>query len=140
MRWLLRISAVVLVIVALVGGYCLYRGVSASFRAEHVLHAALLTVELLEDHITSHHGTWPQSWTDLEALPPRERGMFRWPHDSRDIQKYVAIDFSADVRQIAKQSIDDFDAVHPIGPHYPFKDYGSVESLIKTARAHLSEE
>jgi hypothetical protein len=133
-QWALRAIASGAVVVVLAGGWCLYQGVSASNHAEHVLHAALLTVQLLEEHVVQHHGEWPRSWADLEALPPRRWGMFEWPKDSRDVQRYVAVDFSADPKRLAKQTADEFNAVRPIGPYYPFKDRGSVESLLKAIR------
>jgi hypothetical protein len=126
--------ASVAVVVAVAVGWCLYQGASASLHAEHVLHAALLVVELLQEHVEQHDGEWPRSWGDLEALPPRRWGMFEWPKDSHDIQRYVAVDFSVDPMWLAMQTVDQFDAVRPIGPYYPFKDKGSIAALLKALR------
>src|SRR3954466_118486 len=108
MRWIIRVAAVVVVIAALAGGFCIYQGVSASLHAEHVLHAALLTVQLVNEHVVQHHGQWPHSWADLEDLPPREWAMFDWPKDSQQVQKYVVVDFSADPQRLAEQSVEEF--------------------------------
>jgi hypothetical protein len=133
----IRIFVVVVVIAAMVAGFCIYQGVSASLHAEHVLHAALLTVQLLDEYVVLNDGQWPHSWSDLEKLPPKHRGgMFSWPEDSTDVQKYVELDFSANPQNLAKQSANQFDAVRPIGPYYEFKDYGSVEALLKSIRTH----
>jgi hypothetical protein len=139
MRWMIRIAAVVAFTAVLAGGFFVYHGISASLHAEHVLHAALLTVQLLDDYVTTHDGQWPRSWADLETLPPREWAMFEWPKDSPEVQRYVAVDFSADPQRLAVQSVDEFDAVRPIGPYYPFKDRGTVEALLKSIRERKSD-
>jgi hypothetical protein len=139
MRSITRVAAVVVVVAALAGGFCLYQGVSASLHAEHVLHAALLTVQLVNEHVVQHNGQWPHSWADLEDLPPRESAMFAWPKDSQQVQKYVVVDFSADPQRLAEQSAEEFDAVRPIGPYYPFNDSGPVDVLLTTLRAHKSD-
>lgn len=138
MRWAIRVFVIVVVIAAIAAGFCLYEGISASLHAEHVLNAALLSVQLLEDYVVLHDGDWPRSWADLEGLPPREWAMFEWPKDSRNTQQYVAIDFSADPRRLAKQEVDEFEAVRPIGPYYPFKDRGSVATLLNAIREHAA--
>lgn len=135
MRWIIRVVVVVVLAAVLAGGYCLYRGITDSLHAEHVLHAALLTIDLIDEHVTSHDGTWPRSWAELEALPPRDRpGMFTWPQDSKRVQQYVAVNFSADHERLAQQSVDEFDAVRPIGPYYAFKDRGGVKALLEHIR------
>ena len=135
MRYLTRVALIVILIAAVVGGVCIYQGVSASVHAEYVLHAALLTIELLDEYVGVHDGQWPRSWADLEQLPPRE-SMFQWPADSGEVQKYVTVDFAADPKQLAGQMPAEFDAVRPIGPYYPFKDRGQVTAFLKTIRAH----
>src|SRR5262245_8717790 len=115
MRSITRIVSVVVLMAVLAGAYCVYQGIAASLHAEHTLHAAMLTIEVIDEHVTSHDGTWPRSWAELETLPPREWAMFAWPQDSAKVQQYAAVDFSADPKQLAQQSIDEFDAVRPIG-------------------------
>ena len=65
--------------------------------------------------------------------------MFRWPHDSLAVQQYVEVDFAADPHRLAKQTADEFEAVRPIGPYYPFKDRGSVEALLASIRERVGE-
>jgi hypothetical protein len=137
MRWAIRVGAFVIVAVGLAICWSLYQGVSASLHAERGLHASLLTVQLLEDYVVRHDGEWPHSWTDLEGLPPRQWAWYEWPKDSREVQRFVAVDFSADPRRLAMEGIEEFDAVRPIGPFYPFKDYGSVESLLGSLRERI---
>ena len=140
MRWVIRFVVVVAVIAAMAVGFCLYQGITTSLHAENVLHAALLTVQLLNEYVILHDGKWPQSWSDLEKLPPKERmGMYDWPEESREVQQYVEVDFSADPESVAKHGVAEFNAVRPIGPFYPFKDRGSVEELLKAIRKHTSQ-
>jgi hypothetical protein len=136
MRRAIGIVAAVAILAGIGAGWCLYRGISASIHAEYALHAALLSVQLLEEYVVKHDGAWPRSWADLEGLPPRDRAMFRWPRDSHEVQRYVSVDFSADPQRLARQSSGEFEAVRPIGPYYPFKHYGSVDALLKAIREH----
>lgn len=130
----IHVVASVVAVLVLVAACCLYLAFSTAVRAEHALHGALLTVELLEDYVVRHDGKWPRSWADLEGLPPRDRGFFQWPKDSQEVQRYVAVDFSADPQRLAQQGIDQFEAVRAIGPYYPFNDHPSVEALLKAIR------
>jgi hypothetical protein len=134
MRWAIRATGLLAVVAALVVGWFTYQGISASIHAEHVLQAAQLTIQLLRDYVVRHDGEWPRSWSDLEGLPSRSWGMFEWPKDSQNVQRYVTVDFNADTRRLARQGVNGFDAVRPIGPYYPFKDEGSVAALLKAIR------
>jgi len=58
--------------------------------------------------------------------------MYAWPADADAVRQFVTIDFNADMGVIASQTVDDFDAIRPIGSYYPYKDYGHVQSLIET--------
>lgn len=139
MRWVIRIAVGVLLIAVLAIGYCVYRGISDSLHAEHVLHAALITAGLLDDYVAQHNGEWPHSWTDLEHSRPGQGGIFEWPKDSLEMQKYVEIDFRADPRVLAKQTADEFDAIRPIGPYYPFRDRWQIAHLMQTIREHSTQ-
>jgi L-rhamnose mutarotase len=131
-KWIIRLFFVAILVL----GYCVYKGISNSLHAEHVLHAALITVEKLDEYVDTHEGTWPKSWQDLESTSPEEWAMFSWPQDSKEIQKYVEIDFNADLKRLIEQNPGEFDAVRPIGPYYPFQDHGRVEMLLETIRKH----
>jgi hypothetical protein len=136
MRWLFRIVLAVVIIAVLVGAFCVYQGVSTSLHAEHVFHAAILTVQVLDEYVAQHDGQWPRSWRALEQLPPKQRvSMYEWPQDSQEVKKYVTVDFSANPQRLAKQTPAEFDAVRPIGPYYPFKDSWQVKTLLDTIRA-----
>ena len=139
MRWATRIIVILVVVAALVLGFCVYRGISSSLHAEHVYHAALLTIGLLDDYVKQHDGDWPSSWAELEELPNREGGMYEWPTDSREVQQYVSVDFSADPERLLRQKVGEFDAVRPIGPYYPFQDNGRVIEHLETIREHSAD-
>ncbi len=96
MKHVIQIAVCGLLIVLAGLGYCVYRGISDSLHAEHVLHAALITAGLLDDYVAQHNGQWPHSWTDLEQSRPGQGGIFKWPKDSLEMQKYAAINFGAE--------------------------------------------
>lgn len=113
--------------------------VYTSLRAEKADHATLLTTQVIEDHVMQHDGQWPRSWTELEQSPSRSRAMFKWPNDRAEIQPYVWVDFDADANYLARQSADEFRAIEPIGPYYPWEDYPELSSLLETLRSTRGE-
>jgi hypothetical protein len=131
-KWTIRAVGVAVLVL----GYIVYLGISTSWHAEHVLHAALLTIDVLNVYVDEQKGAWPKSWRDLEDIKPRKWAMFSWPEDSDEIQKYVEIDFNADLERLINQKPGEFDAVRPIGPSYPFEDSWKVEELQKTIRKY----
>ncbi len=60
--------------------------------------------------------------------------MYRWPTDATILRQYVWVDFDADLDKLAAQTRDEFDAVRPLGPYYPFKHRGQVDELLDTIR------
>ncbi|WP_425400078.1 hypothetical protein [Aeoliella sp.] len=142
MRWILRIGYGSILFVLALGAIALYQGVTTSIRAENTLHATLLVVDLTKQYVTTNDGAWPDSWDDLEKVSPPESsaGTYDWPADSAKIQQCVEVDFDADPKRIALQAPEEFDAVLPIGPYYPYQDYGSVRALIEAVAAHHEGE
>jgi hypothetical protein len=132
--WLLRAVIGVVIAGVAIGACLVYQGITISLRAEHALHATLLMVTVVEDYVKANNGAWPRSWKDLETLPPREWAMFTWPDDSTRLQEYVAIEFAIDPAKLARQRPEEFGAIRPIPPCYPYKDYAPVPSLLKTLR------
>ncbi|MCE9547258.1 MAG: hypothetical protein K8T25_17440 [Planctomycetia bacterium] len=128
----LFIVTTLIIVVAFAG--CLYLAISTAKHAELALHATLLTFMVVEDHVKTHNGAWPRSWNELEKSPQRKWSQYEWPKDSKTIQQYVAVDFTADPKVLAHQSVDDFQAIKPIGSHFPYKDYGFLKSLLQTLR------
>ena len=134
-RWATR-SAIAIVIAGIVGAaWLVYVRIATSLRAENALHATLLTTQVIEDHARKHNGQWPRSWKELEQSSSRSRAMFKWPNDRAEIQQYVWIDFDANSNDLARQSADEFEAIKPIGPHYPWEDYPELSSLLETLRS-----
>ena len=66
-------------------------------------------------------------------MRPEDDGRgYEWPAQSAHVQKYVAIDFGADVEVIISQNPMAFEAIKPIGRNYGYRDYGFVEPLQET--------
>jgi hypothetical protein len=124
--------------VATVGLWAIYGGVSAALAAERALHANSLVVGLVHDYIVDHEGAWPRSWEDLEGMASREVGMFEWPADKEEVWRYVSVDFTADPDVLATQSVREFTAIQPLGPCYSYDP--EIESLLKTLRKQRREE
>ncbi len=62
--------------------------------------------------------------------------MFRWPRDSHEMQRYISVDFSADPHRLARQSSSECEAMRPVGPYYPFRHYGVVNSIVNKIHKH----
>jgi hypothetical protein len=92
------------------------------------------TTIIIEKYVEKE-GKWPSSWEDLKTVSSvNEHSMYSWPEDWQKLQLYVHVDFHADPTILAKQSVEEFDAIKPIGPFYPYKDYGHIASLIETLK------
>jgi hypothetical protein len=118
-----------------IGLTLIYTAVSESLTAERAFHANSLVVELLREYVVSHNGRWPRSWRDLERLPRRECSMFRWPADSEVVRRYVSVDFGADPEKLATESVEEFAAVRPRGPCYPYDEkLADLIGAIRTCR------
>jgi hypothetical protein len=135
-RRMLRLVFVFMIAVVFVVGGLVYLGVSWSLSAERSLHANRLVVDLLADYITINKGVWPRCWQDLETLPVRQLGMFEWPTDKSEIERYVSVDFNADHNKVASDGVEGFTVVRPKGPCYEFKYYPQVERLIRIVRSN----
>jgi hypothetical protein len=132
-RGLQILLCLVLVVIAGVG-WCLYQAIDTAFHAEMALHATNEACDLTNRYVLEHDGAWPRSWDDLKQIncPPGTYNVFPWPESSARIQQFVTIDFAADPDQLAKQSVDEFEAIKPIGPYFHYKIYGFVSSLLES--------
>jgi hypothetical protein len=147
-----RIAALVLIgsliVATLVGIGITVPVVRRAIHAEQSLHATLFAIRLV-DQFVHDKGHWPRSWDELQRLPfpgetptslnqgtsPAAIGGFgdaRWPQQSHEVREYVAIDFDADLETIISQRPSEFMAIRPIGPCYPWDNYGFIESLQET--------
>ena len=137
-RWLVR-GIVGTVLLAVVGGViCAYLAISSSLHAEKTLHAVNFVTVVVDRFVQQYH-RWPKSWDELRRVQATGVGsMYSWPADADAVRQFVTIDFNADMGVIASQTVDDFDAITPIGSYYPYKDYGHVQSLIETVKRRAS--
>lgn len=134
--YFLIVSVVVSVSIAVGVLYC---GIRWALTAECSLHATLLVVDLVREYVIDHQGAWPRSWEDLERLPPRQRAMFQWPADSEAVQRYVSVDFRADPKKLATESLEQFVAIQPRGPCYPYNHYPEIAELLDAIRKTQSD-
>jgi hypothetical protein len=131
-RQAVRLALVGLVTTASIVVATIWCSVSEALRAERRLHAILLVIDLVQEHVAGCKGEWPRSWEDLERLAPRQRSMFKWPDDRKEVERCVSIDFEADRDQLARQAADEFVAIKPRGACYPYKEH--VGYLLDTVR------
>jgi hypothetical protein len=126
-------GCVVTLVLALCGvAWVVYECISMADHAEHALHAIDL-ITVVVDKYVDKKGEWPASWEDLTTVSSHN-AMYSWPEDREKLRLYVSVDFAADRAKLAKQSVEEFDAIRPIGPFYPYKQHGYVEDLIETLR------
>lgn len=126
---------IILLLLSLAIFCTIYQGVRFSLNSEIGLIANRLTVELLRDYIKDH-GEWPTSWEDMESLPPRHRGGFKWPEDRKKLQRHVHIDFDKNLDELAKEAESgQFTAVRPKRLTFP-EAYDSIEWLGEFIQDH----
>jgi hypothetical protein len=134
-------------LLALLGGLCFaIYFVWVSLDAEKNLQATVFTISLVEQFV-NERGRWPRSWKELEEMEWDTRQherlkqfsgtLYEWPSAAVEIRRRVSIDLGADLEEIMKQSPWEFSAIRPLGRHYPYQDYGFIESLQKTIRNSL---
>lgn len=136
MRWILRIGYGAILLVVILAAIAIYHGVTVSSRAKKTLQATLLVIDLTKDYATSHDGAWPDSWETLEEVAAPNESTFDWPADSAEVRQRVEVDFDANPHEIAGQTPEEFNAIQPIGPYFPYRDLGSVQALIDAVGEH----
>jgi hypothetical protein len=123
LRWVL---VGFVVFAALTIGFLIYTG-AASLQTEERLQATLLTTRLVYNYVQDNN-RWPTSWRDLETVN------VQWPRDSQLLQRYVVIDFTADLNKLARQSPEEFSAIRPNGASYPHQGNRFVSHLQRSLR------
>jgi hypothetical protein len=127
-------------ILAIVALLCLIGGTAfaarAAYRLRTVCRAAVfgkLATEWVTQYVWMHNGEWPRSWDALrECLREyaadsgrNEEGMIE------SVQAYVAIDFQADWRVLARQTAREFRAIRSLdGYGVDHQDFWDVPFLI----------
>jgi hypothetical protein len=133
-KLIVRVCVVTLVLMPCVVAWVAYTAISAAVHGEYALHAVNLITVVVDDFVDKN-GIWPTSWEDLKTVSSVNKwGMYSWPEDLEKVRLYVTVDFEADPAILAKQSVEEFDAIKPVGPYYPYKHYGYVAALIETLR------
>jgi len=132
-KW--QVAIVAVLVMTLGVAYWLYSCVSVSLEAERthqVNHGVLL---LVTTYLQEHSENWPSSWDDLKNVDPEPDAWY----DFEEMQKRVQIDFSLTTEQVAEMTVDDFDAIKPIGPNYgPLTSY--IRKLLEVANEIVQKE
>lgn len=115
--------------------WCIYQGVSTSLQAENTLHAILLTTVVVDHYVQQEH-RWPESWTALQKVA----NVNDWPADAETVQQFVSVNFDVTLGEVASQTVEQFNAISPKRPCYPYKDRGQVKALIDTAKKAVSTD
>jgi hypothetical protein len=137
-KWIRRACAFTLLLGLCFILWLVYTAYSLSDHAERALHAVNLTTVVVEKCV-DREGKWPKSWEDLATVrTDNSRGIYSWPTDCDEIKLLVTVDFHADPRVLAKQTVEEFDAIKPIGACYPYKQDGHIAALIDTLRRTTS--
>jgi hypothetical protein len=105
--------------------------------ASHTVAFGRVAVRYVAQYVRENEGRWPRSWDDLESLqdPPVvfERsdpaGMLE------TCRKRVEIDFGADPRVIASQSVRQFDSIRPLdGDGLDYRESWEIDALLDAIR------
>ncbi len=135
-KWILRAFAFTLLLGLSFILWAVYTAYTLADHAERALHAVNLTTVAVERYVDRER-KWPKSWEDLATINTVDGsgiGIYSWPADHDWIKQYVTVDFHADPNILAKQTVEEFDAVKPIGVYYPYKQDGHIATLIETLR------
>lgn len=134
-RFVSKAIGPVVLLAFIAGGICVYQAASIAYLAEKRLHSIILVTVVVVAFIEQEQ-RWPTSWDDLRAIEQVEvPSMYSWPDHADIVREFVEIDFDADLTEIATQTAEEFDAVRPSGPCYPYDDYVYVPQLLERAKA-----
>lgn len=103
------------------GGMLLWLGygIHVSLEAENTLHAYILVLDVVEQHVLQHDGRWPKSWEELDlSKPAKGQGIWMWPDDRARIAERIQIDFMLTTVQVVKMTPENFSAIHQVWPNY----------------------
>lgn len=117
---------------------CLFWGVAyaarGAYRLREACHAAVsgrLATEWLSQHVFLR-GEWPRSWDAIRTCLKEEPSSDQNEEALIEMaQAYIAIDFQADAREIARQTVEEFDSIRTLDKYgIDHRDYWQVETLI----------
>jgi hypothetical protein len=86
---------------------------------ENALAALRIALEIVRQYVEVR-GEWPKSWDDLESFSPPEPVAtdYHWPQKSDFVRKYISIDFTVTVRDVAGRGPGGFTSIQMTGPRY----------------------
>lgn len=136
-RFVFSVLVVVTIGVVLAVALPIVFGIRSSLRAEKTLHTYNLVLDLIENYVETHSGSWPNSWEQLEQVAPKDHPLvWRWPDDKKEIESRIHVDFSLTSGDVVKMSADTFTAVTQKGPYYE-PNKGRINQLLEIVRSTL---
>ncbi len=93
--------------------------------------------EHVGEYVQVHHGQWPKSWDDLEALPVENKWYL--PLDWEKARESVEIEFDADPEVISRQMPNEFTAIRAKKPVLDYRSDPRVSTLIEITRRELAK-
>ena len=118
--------------------YFAYRGYEALNRS-HSFVVGREAVAMIEEYVKLHDGAWPRSWSDLEKFEVNRssRSSLLKSEKSFDtLRKIIVCDFTANSCDLARSTLQDFDAIRSTDPDYEgYKEDWEIASLLKALRA-----
>jgi hypothetical protein len=134
----LFITGSYLALIAMIVGAC-FLVARMSLQAESTLHAIDLVFEVVGEFLENNERRWPKSWDELATIVPKGNASpLLSPDDISKIRQRVKVNFDLTTPEVAAQDEDDFNAIEPIGPHYPpLKE--TIRGLLKIARRFTAQ-
>jgi len=114
----LALKASIIVILLAGGAYllrCFVQGISVMKHADMAYGATFRATEAVEKYVREQR-KWPASWKDLESVSATGGTDFLPPGGWDEIRAYVEINFNLTLGDVAKQRVEDFDAIKPVEP------------------------
>ena len=100
----------------------------------------MVTTVVVDEYVQQEH-RWPESWTALQKVANvKSPSCYNWPADAEKLQQLVSIKFDTNLKDVASQTIEQFDAITLRGPSYPYNNRGHIKTLINLARQVMSVE
>jgi hypothetical protein len=131
-RYIIRCCLVFLLLLIGAGLWIAYQAVSISIQAERTYHCVNYAIRAVNAFLEKE-GKWPMSWKELENISSATPTMPTWI-DWEEMQDVVSIDFQADPQLLAKQNVENFHAIKPIGPCYGNGSENETRALLATLR------
>jgi hypothetical protein len=132
-RWF--VVAVVVATLLFSAVACMIVGLRGWAREETALRDTWMAERIVERFV-EENGRWPSSWGDLEWFSPEDGANVSLPSGGwAEIREYTDIEFDVSLSDVARQRVEEFDAIRPRERAWGGDLYRDCfASLIETAR------